>query len=87
MTNKFKTIVLSALCTSTLLAGGHSSKTVSIATDGTGDFLIAPFYEAKNDVCSEVKVFNTNERIKFFVRTKQKPAQSMCTYKILLLSL
>jgi len=62
MTNKFKTIVLSALCTSTLLAGGHSSKTVSIATDGTGDFLIAPFYEAKNDVCSEVKVFNTNEK-------------------------
>jgi len=40
-------------------ASGHNN--VELATDGTGDFLIAPFYEAKNDVCSEVKVFNTNE--------------------------
>lgn len=61
MTNKFKTIALSTLCASTLFAGGHSNSSVSIATDGTGDFLIAPFYEAKNDVCSEIKVFNTNE--------------------------
>jgi len=34
---------------------------VSIAHDRTGDFLIAPLYIAKGDICSEVKVFNTNE--------------------------
>ena len=52
---KLTSLVASALCASSLSAG------VSLATDGTGDFLIAPFYEAKNDVCSEIKVFNTNE--------------------------
>ncbi|UTJ06628.1 hypothetical protein [Arcobacter roscoffensis] len=52
---KLTGLVASALCASSLSAG------VSLATDGTGDFLIAPFYEAKNDVCSEIKVFNTNE--------------------------
>lgn len=61
MTKKLKSIALSALCASTLYAGGTSSHGVSLSTDGTGDFLIAPFYEAKNDVCSEIKVFNTNE--------------------------
>ena len=64
MTKKFKTIVLSALYASTLYAGdtlGYTNDGVSLATDGTGDFLIAPFYEAKFDVCSEIKVFNTNE--------------------------
>jgi len=61
MTTKLKSVALSILCASTLYAGGTSSHGVSLATDGTGDFLIAPFYEAKKDICSEVKVFNTNE--------------------------
>lgn len=52
---KLTSLVASVVCASSLSAG------VSLATDGTGDFLIAPFYEAKNDVCSEIKVFNTNE--------------------------
>ena len=34
---------------------------VKLATDGTGDFLIAPLYLAQDDICSVVKVFNTNE--------------------------
>lgn len=32
-----------------------------IATDGTGDFLIAPLFVAQGDICSNLKVFNTNE--------------------------
>ena len=34
---------------------------VSISSDGMGDFLIAPLYIAESDICSKVKVFNTNE--------------------------
>jgi len=34
---------------------------VTLSTDGMGDFLIAPIYIAKKDICSEVKIFNTNE--------------------------
>ena len=34
---------------------------VKLATDGTGDFLLAPLYIAQGDICTEVKVFNTNE--------------------------
>ena len=34
---------------------------VTISNDGTGDFLISPLYIAKGDICSEVKIFNTNE--------------------------
>ena len=54
---KFAFFVSSLLC-STLLSAHHI---VSKSTDGTGDFLIAPFYEAKKDVCSEIKVFNMND--------------------------
>ena len=35
---------------------------VSLSADQTGDFLIAPLYVAKGNVCSEIKVFNTNEK-------------------------
>jgi hypothetical protein len=34
---------------------------VMISNDGTGDFLVSPLYIAKGDICSEIKVFNTNE--------------------------
>jgi len=34
---------------------------VTMSHDGTGDFLIAPLYLAKGDICTEVRVFNTNE--------------------------
>lgn len=44
------------LCTTSLMADR-----VTLSNDGTGDFLIAPLYIAKGDICSEVKVFNTNE--------------------------
>ena len=43
-----------------LLTTANADK-VSISTDNTGDFLIAPLYIAEGDICSEVKVFNTNE--------------------------
>ena len=33
---------------------------VSIAKDGLGDFLVAPFYMAKANVCTKVTVYNTN---------------------------
>ena len=33
---------------------------VSIAKDGLGDFLVAPFYMAKGAICSKVTVYNTN---------------------------
>ena len=33
---------------------------VSIANDGLGDFLVAPFYMAKGSVCSKITVYNTN---------------------------
>jgi len=46
---------------SSLLATNIYASSVSIATDNTGDFLIAPMYMAKGDICSEVKVMNTNE--------------------------
>lgn len=56
MKKSIVTFAASILCSSALTAS-----TVSLSTDGTGDFLIAPFYESKNDICSEIKVFNTNE--------------------------
>ncbi|MEA3353877.1 MAG: hypothetical protein U9Q33_08690 [Campylobacterota bacterium] len=34
---------------------------VKIASDMTGDFLMAPLYFAKGDICSNIKVMNTNE--------------------------
>ncbi len=57
ISKKVSILLASVLCSSVLSAG----EKVSMATDGTGDFLIAPFYQAKQDVCSEIKVFNTNE--------------------------
>ena len=33
---------------------------VSMAKDGLGDFLVAPFYMAKGSICSKVTVYNTN---------------------------
>jgi len=32
-----------------------------LAKDGLGDFLVAPVYFAKNDICTKVTVFNTNK--------------------------
>lgn len=52
-----KTVTTTAiLCSTSLLADK-----VMLSNDGTGDFLVAPLYLAKGDICSEVKVFNTNE--------------------------
>jgi hypothetical protein len=51
-----KSILVGVLLSSSLLADK-----VSISNDGTGDFLIAPLYLAKGDICSEIRVFNTNE--------------------------
>jgi hypothetical protein len=51
-----KKIALSlALLTSSVFAD-----TVVKSTDGLGDFLVAPFYMAKNNVCTKVTVYNTN---------------------------
>jgi hypothetical protein len=46
---------------SVVLASSLMADVVSKANDGLGDFLIAPVYQAKNDVCSEIRILNTNE--------------------------
>ena len=46
---------LIAMGTTSLLADN-----ASIAKDGLGDFLVAPFYMAKDNVCTKVTVYNTN---------------------------
>ena len=51
----FTSIILSA---STL----NAKQKVAISTNGLGDFLIAPMYIAKDDVCTKIKIFNTNEK-------------------------
>ena len=53
-----KKLSLTALLT---LSTSLYADNVKLATDGTGDFLMAPLYIAKDDICSVVKVFNTNE--------------------------
>jgi hypothetical protein len=58
MSKKLLSLALASFLGTSALCAGK----VSIADDGLGDFLIAPLYIAKNDVCSEIKVFNTNER-------------------------
>ena len=55
-----KKLSITALITCALATSSNADK-VKIATDGTGDFLLAPLYIAKDDICSVVKVFNTNE--------------------------
>jgi hypothetical protein len=35
---------------------------VDISRGDTGDFLIAPLYEVNEDVCSDIRIFNTNEK-------------------------
>lgn len=49
-------VIIALLFTTTL-----NADKVELSNDGMGDFLIAPLYIAKGDICSEVKVFNTNE--------------------------
>ncbi|NPA11899.1 MAG: hypothetical protein GXO62_06625 [Epsilonproteobacteria bacterium] len=53
---------LSAILLSTVAAGTLFAANVSQSTDGLGDFLIAPVYIAKGDVCSKVTVYNTNTK-------------------------
>jgi len=53
---KTASIIVATLWSTTLYADK-----VMLSNDGTGDFLIAPLYLAKGDICSEIKVFNTNE--------------------------
>ena len=49
-----------SLVLSSLMISGLSATNVSVANDGLGDFLIAPVYFAKGDICSKVTVLNTN---------------------------
>jgi len=54
--NILKITSIAILSTTSLVADK-----VTISNDRTGDFLVSPLYIAKGDICSEVKVFNTNE--------------------------
>jgi len=47
---------------SAVVASSVMAETVTKSNDGLGDFLIAPYYQAKNNVCSEIRVTNTNEK-------------------------
>jgi len=49
-------LLASAISVSSVMASG-----AVMAKDGLGDFLISPMYMAKGNVCTELKVFNTNE--------------------------
>ena len=49
-------LLASAISASSVMASG-----AVMAKDGLGDFLISPMYMAKGNVCTELKVFNTNE--------------------------
>ena len=51
-----KTVIVSSLAATILNASN-----TSISTDNTGDFLIAPLYLTTKDVCSQIRVKNTNE--------------------------
>lgn len=53
--------VLSLAAVIALNSGIASADNVVMANDGLGDFLIAPVYVAKNNICSDVTVMNTNE--------------------------
>jgi hypothetical protein len=55
-----KKISICAILALTFVTTINADKVV-LSNDGLGDFLIAPLYIAKGDICSEVKVFNTNE--------------------------
>ena len=52
-----KSIIISTVIASSL----YSNDNVKLSTDGTGDFLLAPLYIAQGDICSRIKVMNTNE--------------------------
>ena len=53
--------LISTAVISTICATALNADTPNISRDGMGDFLIAPLYEAKGNVCSDVTVFNTND--------------------------
>jgi hypothetical protein len=53
--------IVSAVAISSALSTALFADTANISRDGMGDFLIAPVYIAKGSVCSNIKVFNTNE--------------------------
>ena len=53
--------IISVASLSALLTMTANAESVSISNDGHGDFLIAPLYVAKNKVCTNLKVMNTNE--------------------------
>ena len=52
----FSALAISAVCASAIQA-----ETVNISKDGLGDFLIAPLYIARGNICSNITVMNTNE--------------------------
>lgn len=55
-----KKLISTAVITS-CLTSAVQAESVSISKDNHGDFLIAPYYEAKDKICSNIKVMNTNE--------------------------
>jgi len=52
---------ISKIAISSIVAYSTLQADVSISTDNTGDFLIAPVYLTTKDVCSHIRVLNTNE--------------------------
>jgi len=54
-----KKLGISAILAASIVSSAFAGS-VSLATDYLGDFLIAPFYQAKGNVCTRVTVQNTN---------------------------
>jgi len=52
---------ISKLAISSITACTILQADVTISTDNTGDFLIAPLYLTTKDICSHIRVLNTNE--------------------------
>ena len=51
-----KKLISTAVITS-CLTSAVQAESVSISKDNHGDFLIAPYYEAKDKICSNIKVY------------------------------
>jgi len=51
--------MFSSIALSMLLGASLSADPVSISSDGSGDFLIAPAYMANNSECSDITIMNT----------------------------
>lgn len=56
-----KNLIKSLIFTTATISSLYSNENVTISHDGAGDFLVSPLFIAQGDICSNIKVMNTNE--------------------------